>query len=279
MTAGELPGEKTKGCNGNPIPGATKSFLTISNIGLADAGSYQVTITDSFGSLLSPPASLTILINPVILVPPISISVPQGGTGVFSVQVSNTVTLPISYRWIQNGRTTSSQMLNSYVSLLLVTNVQADSGPYSVVITNIARFVGVVGGPATLTMLADADHDGIPDETETALGLDLNNPADARGDLDGDGVSNLAEFIAGTNPKDATSYLKIEPSPKTGPATIQFNAVADRTYSVQYVDRLGTNRWLKLGDVAARTNNRVETLFDPSFTTNRFYRLVVPAQP
>ena len=33
---------------------------------------------------------------------------------------------------------------------------------------------------------------------ETAAGLNPNNPADAAGDLDNDGVSNLAEFLAGT---------------------------------------------------------------------------------
>lgn len=44
----------------------------------------------------------------------------------------------------------------------------------------------------------DADRDLIPDAVETAAGLNPNTPADAAGDLDDDGVSNLDEFLAGT---------------------------------------------------------------------------------
>jgi len=48
----------------------------------------------------------------------------------------------------------------------------------------------------------DNDNDGMPDAWEIAHGL---NPLvnDADGDLDGDGVSNLAEYLAGTDPSVA----------------------------------------------------------------------------
>lgn len=52
----------------------------------------------------------------------------------------------------------------------------------------------------------DSDGDGIPDKVELAMGLDINNPNDARGDLDGDGYSNLEEYQAGTNPSDSASF-------------------------------------------------------------------------
>lgn len=52
---------------------------------------------------------------------------------------------------------------------------------------------------------ADTDGDGIPDDWETNNGLDFNNPADAIQDADGDGVSNLNEYLVGTNPRDADS--------------------------------------------------------------------------
>jgi len=44
----------------------------------------------------------------------------------------------------------------------------------------------------------DSDGDGLPDDFEIANGLDPANPADAAGDLDNDGLSNLAEFQRGT---------------------------------------------------------------------------------
>ena len=41
----------------------------------------------------------------------------------------------------------------------------------------------------------DTDHDGMPDDWETANGLDLSDPEDRNGDLDGDGYTNLEEYL------------------------------------------------------------------------------------
>jgi hypothetical protein len=41
----------------------------------------------------------------------------------------------------------------------------------------------------------DTDHDGMPDEWESHQGLDLRNPADAAGDRDGDGYTNVEEYL------------------------------------------------------------------------------------
>src|SRR5581483_11331142 len=41
----------------------------------------------------------------------------------------------------------------------------------------------------------------MPDTWETRFGLNPNDPSDAALDSDGDGVSNLQEYLNGTNPK------------------------------------------------------------------------------
>lgn len=46
----------------------------------------------------------------------------------------------------------------------------------------------------------DSDGDGIPDDWESNYGLNPNDPADAAGDLIGDGVSNLVKYKIGRNP-------------------------------------------------------------------------------
>jgi hypothetical protein len=49
------------------------------------------------------------------------------------------------------------------------------------------------------TFEEDIDQDGMPDEWEDANGLDATID-DAYGDKDGDGVPNVDEYWAGTNP-------------------------------------------------------------------------------
>ncbi|HMP75901.1 MAG TPA: thrombospondin type 3 repeat-containing protein [Kiritimatiellia bacterium] len=52
----------------------------------------------------------------------------------------------------------------------------------------------------------DSDGDGIPDSIEVKWGMNPFDPSDALADLDGDGYSNLEEFLAGTDPRDANSF-------------------------------------------------------------------------
>jgi hypothetical protein len=62
-----------------------------------------------------------------------------------------------------------------------------------------AQIVSLAKSPP-VGLIVDTDSDGLPDDYEADNGLDPTNPSDADGDLDGDGVSNLDEFLAGTDP-------------------------------------------------------------------------------
>jgi hypothetical protein len=66
-----------------------------------------------------------------------------------------------------------------------------------------------VGGWTQLasgTAPADEDRDGMPDEWETSHGLDPRDPADAATDKDGDGYTNLEEFLNATSPTEFVDY-------------------------------------------------------------------------
>ena len=64
--------------------------------------------------------------------------------------------------------------------------------------------------------ILDSDGDGLPDDWEKRFGLNVNDPADATADLDGDEFTNLEEYEAKTDPKDPKDHpdyldsLKIE---------------------------------------------------------------------
>jgi hypothetical protein len=115
--------------------------------------------------------------------------------------------------------------------------------------------------------------------TEHALGLSPTNAADAALDADGDGANNRAEYAAGTDPTNAASYLRIDLGATPGLATVRVAAISNRTYTVQFTDDLGAGVWRKLADLVARPTNHWATIPDPAGTTNRFYRLALPAQP
>lgn len=52
----------------------------------------------------------------------------------------------------------------------------------------------------------DTDGDGLPDEWEKKYGLNVNDASDANADLDGDGFTNLEEYVAKTDPKDPKDH-------------------------------------------------------------------------
>ena len=56
----------------------------------------------------------------------------------------------------------------------------------------------------------DTDGDGLPDDWEKKHGLNLSDSSDAVRDTDGDGYTNIEEFINGTDPNKAVDYTKLE---------------------------------------------------------------------
>jgi chitinase len=120
----------------------------------------------------------------------------------------------------------------------------------------------------------DADGDGMDDTWErnhfgntTTAGPDT--------DSDRDGRSDLAEFMAGTNPKNGADFLRIgslERSP--GGHRLSWNAVAGKSYDVDYSPDLSPDSWITVAT----------GLTDGSFTdtdagrmgrNNGFYRIRV----
>jgi len=270
--------------NGVNIGGATGASLNLTNVQATDNGTFTVVITDSIGPVTSVPATLIILADPVITLNPLSQSIVPGSTVVLSVSVTNNATLPVGYRVRRNNVTLPPSpstffVLNERTAYITLsgTNTMPPWTSYAIVATNLSLPSGKLSTAAILTYLTDADGDGLADNWETNFfGLAGANP---NVDSDGDGMLNGQEYIAGTDPTNALSYLKIDSLTAPPGAILAFGAISNRTYSIQFKDALEAASWSKLTDVPARATNRSETIPYASYTTNRFYRIATPQQP
>jgi len=145
-------------------------------------------------------------------------------------------------------------------------------------------FVGApTAGKLNAANPGDTDGDGLPDSWEIQYFGSINDPrAVAGADPDNDGFTNLQEFYAGTSPTDPNSYLKLESvNISSGSATLHFNAVAGKTYSILYRTELANGTWLTLTNIDAQASSGPIGINDPGFgpTGGRFYRLVTPRLP
>ncbi len=95
---------------------------------------------------------------------------------------------------------------------------------------------------------------------------------DPNADSDGDGVSNANEYLAGTDPNNAASVLKITSITRTAPnSALVWNAVNTRFYTVQTNAALADGAW---GDYQSQNFlGWSSAAFADTNPTNQFYRI------
>ena len=276
--------------NGANIPGATNSSLVVTNVQVANGGDYTCAITDDIGTVLSAPGRLSPLVSPIIVQKPTDLTIAAGSDFTLSIEATGNP-LPFAYSWRRNLgsiviNTNSGNYRSNFITLNtataglnLINNIVASNFQMRIVVYNDANRAPGVTTTFNIRVLEDTDRDGIPDAIEQGLGLDANNLADGQGDLDLDGMPNRDEYLAGTDPANPASYLRIDQNTAANQANLQVATISNRTYSVQFMDSVNGGPWSKLADIVASPTNRVRTIPDPVWTTNRFYRVVTPAQP
>jgi T5SS/PEP-CTERM-associated repeat protein len=120
--------------------------------------------------------------------------------------------------------------------------------------------------------------DGIPNWWKQQYGLDPFDPTVAGADPDHDGMNNLQEYLAGTNPTNASSCFTITSLALTnGNVRVRWSAVGGKHYVVQTNSALGAD----FSDaspviIIPGMNEMVTNYLDPGAATNgrtHFYRI------
>lgn len=120
----------------------------------------------------------------------------------------------------------------------------------------------------------DADNDTLPDDWELANGLANNSATGANGPTgnpDGDGLTNLQEYIVGKNPLSSDTYMP-GVAKSTNGFTVSFSTISGRLYRVYASDDLVS--WTGLGSDMSG-DGTVKSYEDATALPQRFYHVVV----
>jgi PKD repeat protein len=167
--------------NGELIAGAESATLSLTNLQLAAAGNYTVTVTNLYGTITSEPAVLVVGEDtedtraPAITAQPQSLTVTAGGNAQFSVVATGD---GLYYQWLRNGNPVDGATATTFS---LENATLADAGAYTVTVTN--DHGSITSEPASLIVQGDAP-DGItplvPNQTVSA-GHSVNLTTSAAG--------------------------------------------------------------------------------------------------
>jgi len=222
--------------------GASNPFdVNIADLALTGTAPAQVLIATPFNySLLISnrgPSTATAVSITNTLPPDVAYESASGGTCAFA---NGVVVCDVGS--LTNGGTANVTLVLMPLRGGLITNLVSVAAFETDLVPANNRTTNVI------TITGDDDHDGMPDVWESEHGLSSFDPSDANQDPDGDGATNLQEYIAGTDPHDPSSVLKIFPVIQGNTVELRFRTVQDIRYAIERAPS-PVGPWTQVGSV------------------------------
>lgn len=283
---------------GADITGATSATYTIGATATADAGSYDVVVTNSEGNVTATAATLTVNEAPAIGTQPQTQTVTVGTSVTLTVAATGTPTP--TYQWRKNGADITGA---TSTSLALGTVALTDTGSYDVVVTNVVGNVtssaatitvqeapAITGQPQTQTVLVGANVTFMVTTTGTPAptyqwrkgGVNIDGATNASLQLNGVAADNTGSFdvvvtnsVSSVTSDAATLTVEFAPAFTVQPQSQTVNSAANVTLSATVTgEPTPTLQWRKDGqDIGGATSATLD-LGTVSPGANGSYELV-----
>ncbi len=203
---------------------------------------------------------------------------------------------PVSSNWVNAASLSIDGRAVTYVAATptgsdheMLWNVKGDLNLTSGVTTNVqlrvrasdnthyGNYIGDWSAPMSYTVVVplDYDSDGIPDDWEVAHNLNPQDASDAARDDDGDGFTNLEEYIAGTDPVNPASALRITAIRESGAdVRLDFDSISGKMYRVESKDSLSDVTWTEIDEFTSNiTGTQTFEELDAITGSTKFYRI------
>jgi hypothetical protein len=274
--------------DGTNLSSASTSVLTITNVLAANAGSYQLVVTNANGAVTSVVAILTVIrANPVVTAWPTASAITYGQTLAASALSGGTATPAGSFAWTPPATAPGAgTALQSVIYMPTdTTDFNSATGSVSLVVTKGTPIITWTN-PSSIMCNTPLSCNQL-NATASVPGSFAYTPTN--GTVLNTGTNTLWMIFTPTDMADYSSVtdsvsLVVLPAgippviPVVGHSdgwfTFTWSATPGQMYQVQYVTNLSQTNWTTCGSTITATNS-APTASDSITNLQRFYRVVL----
>lgn len=164
----------------------------------------------------------------------------------------------------------------NFISVPISVSSNATPGTRDFIVTQYGTNVAYANGFLEIQAPApDYNFDGLDDRFQRQyFALFTATNAAPHADPDGDRMNNYGEFLAGTNPTNAASLLRIQSvSHGNNTSTIRWDSVYGKRYQVLYSSMLGASIWSNVGAVVTAYDTSAQASDSTATNASRLYRV------